>query len=49
MYSCDPEFTFEISSGLLGKRDKVIQDMKEEMGDLEKTVEFLCTALWAQE
>ena len=49
MYSCDPEFTFEIGSGLLGKRDKVIQDMKEEKGDLEKTVESLCTALRAQE
>ena len=59
MYSCDSEFAFEIGSGLLtevrrlqnllGERDKVIQDMKEEKDDLEKTVESLRTALRAQE
>ena len=49
MYSCDPEFAFEIGSVLLGERDKVIQDMKEEKDGLEKTVESLRTALRAQE
>ena len=54
-----PEFAFEIGSGLLtevrrlqsllGERDKVIQDMKEEKDDLEKTIESLRSGLRAQE
>ena len=48
---CATEFAFEIGSGLLSEvrrlqallaeRDKVIQDMKEERDDIEKTVESL--------
>ena len=53
------EFAFEIGSGLLeevrrlqsvlGERDKVIQDIKEEKDDLGKTVESLRSGLRAQE
>ena len=49
------EFAFEIGSGLLtevrrlqsllGERDKVIQDMKEEKEDLERLVESLRTTI----
>ena len=56
---CATEFAFEIGSGLLSEvrrlqallaeRDKVIQDMKEERDDIEKTVESLRTALRQQE
>ncbi|KIP06360.1 hypothetical protein PHLGIDRAFT_515660 [Phlebiopsis gigantea 11061_1 CR5-6] len=55
----DVEFAFEIGSGLLSEvrrlqallaeRDKIIQDMKEEKDDIEKTVESLRTALHQQE
>ncbi|KAF8955358.1 hypothetical protein BDZ97DRAFT_1674249 [Flammula alnicola] len=55
----DVEFAFEIGSGLLnevrrlqrllGERDKAIQDIKKEKGDLEKSVESLRTALRQQE
>ena len=34
---------------MLGERDKVIQDIKEEKGDLEKTIESLRSGLQAQE
>lgn len=54
-----PEFAFEIGSGLLtevrrlqsllGERDKVIQDMKEEKDDLDKTMESLRSGLRSQE
>ena len=50
-----PEFAFEIGSGLLtevrrlqgllGERDKAIQDMKEEKDDLERIVETLRTTI----
>ena len=53
------EFAFEIGSGLLGEvrrlqgllgeRDKVIQDMKEEKDNLVKTTESLRSALRIQE
>jgi hypothetical protein len=53
------EFAFEIGSGLLtevrrlqsllAERDKVIQDMKEEKDDLEKSIASLRTALRQQE
>ncbi|KAI9463019.1 hypothetical protein F5148DRAFT_1313626 [Russula earlei] len=55
----DVEFAFEIGSGLLtevrrlqsllAERDKVLQDMKEEKDDLEKTLESLRSALKSQE
>lgn len=35
--------------GLLGERDKTIQDIKEEKNDLERTIESLRLGLPAQE
>lgn len=59
MFIHSVEFAFEIGSGLLtevrrlqsllGERDKVIQEMKEEKDDLEKSLESLATALKQQE
>jgi len=55
----DVDFAFEIGSsllaevrrlqGLLGKRDKEIQDMKEGKDDLEKSIDSLRTTLRSQE